>query len=332
VVGEAIPNLSGADLRDTYLSDVLLSGANLSNVDLSGVDLSSTQLGGANLSGADLSGALLSVATLICADLSGADLKGANLIGADLSGAVLIYARCWSTIFANVDLSTVRGLESIQHEGPSEISVSTLIRSRGQIPESFLRGCGLTPWEVLAARFYDPALTPPQFSDLQYQVFDAWTKGRSMISGCFISYSHADANFVNKLRDRLIAEGVNVWLDRHDMIAGPIQDQVWRAIQVHHVVILVLSETSVRSDWVENELDIARDKERDENRAVLCPVSLDDTWKAKVEAKGKPGDPSRKLWRTLEQKFVVDFSGWKTKSFDESFQKLVRGLKVNYGP
>ena len=37
--------------------------------------------------------------------------------------------------------------------------------------------------------------------------------------------------FVDMLRDRLMAEGVNVWLDRHDMIAGTMQDRVWRAIQ-----------------------------------------------------------------------------------------------------
>lgn len=151
-----------------------------------------------------------------------------------------------------------------------------------------------------------------------------------MINGCFISYSWKDAKFVDKLHDRLRSEGVNVWLDRHDMVAGMIQDQVWRAIQVHHVVILVLSKDSVQSDWVENELDMARNKEKAAGRAVLCPVALDDAWKAKVEAQGGPGDPSRPLWRTLTQKLVVDFS--KVREFDEAFGKLLRGLKINYGP
>jgi hypothetical protein len=60
--------------------------------------------------------------------------------------------------------------------------------------------------------------------------------------------------------------------------------------------------------------------------------ALDDAWKAKTATKDRPGDPSRQLWRTLQQKLVVDFHGWKTKAFEESFQKLVRGLKLNYGP
>jgi hypothetical protein len=94
------------------------------------------------------------------------------------------------------------------------------------------------------------------------------------------------------------------------MVARTIQDQVWRAIQAHQVVIIVLSAASVESDRVEKELDMARHKEEAGKRAVLFPISLDGAWKAKVAAKDTPGDPSRPLWRTLQPKNVVDFSGW----------------------
>jgi hypothetical protein len=150
--------------------------------------------------------------------------------------------------------------------------------------------------------------------------------------GCFISYSREDAKFVDKLCDRLSKEGINVWLDRHDMVAGTIQEQVWRAIQVHHVVIIVLSKVSVESDWVKNELDMARRKEKVAKRAVLCPIALDDAWEAKVAAEESSGDPRRALWQTLTEKLVVDFSGWKTRAFEGSFEKLLRGLKLHYGP
>jgi uncharacterized protein YjbI with pentapeptide repeats len=46
------------------------------------------------------------------ADLSNSILKGANL----LSGAVI-----GATLFGNVDLSNVKGLESLQHLGPSTV-------------------------------------------------------------------------------------------------------------------------------------------------------------------------------------------------------------------
>jgi hypothetical protein len=147
-----------------------------------------------------------------------------------------------------------------------------------------------------------------------------------------VSYSWSDAHFVDRVRDRLVAEGINVWLDRHDMVAGTIQDQVWRAIQNYHAVIIVLSRHSIASDWVENELDMARKKERQLGKAVLCPIAIDDSWKIKVSAYASPGDPSRQLWRTLQQKLVIDFADWETDRFHPSFSKLLRGLKTNYGP
>jgi TIR domain len=115
-------------------------------------------------------------------------------------------------------------------------------------------------------------------------------------------------------------------------VAGTLQDQIWRAIQIHHVVLIVLSKDSVRSDWVENELEMARDKENEQNRPVLCPIALDDSWKEKVGAKDGSGDSSRHLWRTLQQKLIIDFSGWDSTAFEEAFRKLVRGLKENYSP
>ncbi len=320
-------NLVGAYLNDAELIGAYLSGANFIGADLNQANLSDANLMRANLSGANLSGANFSGATL-----SHADLSGANFSGAYLSGANLSTATCARTLFADVDLSEVRALDSVRHYGPSTLGTDTMFRSRGRIPEAFLRGCGLAPWEVLSTELYKPELTPAGLADLQCRIFDAWTKGRSLLNGCFISYSWKDADFVEQLRNRLIGEGINVWLDRHDMVAGTIQDQVWRAIQIHHAVILVLSKDSVVSDWVENELDMARNKEKDQGRAVLCPIALDDAWKEKIAAKDQPGDPSRHLWRTLQQKLILDFSGWDTELFDESFQKLVRGLKTNYGP
>ena len=77
---------------------------------------------------------------------------------------------------------------------------------------------------------------------------------------------------------------------------------------------------------------MARQKEEAGKRAVLFPISLDGAWKAKVAAKDTPGDPSRPLWRTLQQELVVDFSGWESEAFEGSFQELLRGLKLHDGP
>jgi hypothetical protein len=113
------------------------------------------------------------------------------------------------------------------------------------------------------------------------------------------------------------------------MVAGSLQKQIGRAIRLYDVVLLVLSSASIKSDWVENELEMARRKEKEENRDVLCPVALDDSWKAKVE---NIESDDRQLWRTLTKKNILDFANWQTAAFDMQFDKLLRGLKIYYEP
>ena len=137
-----------------------------------------------------------------------------------------------------------------------------------------------------------------------------------------------DSDFVDKIYARLKQEGANVWLDRHDMVAGPMQKQVFQGIRLNDVVLMVLSESSLKSDWVENELDMARCKEKDEKRDVLCPVALDDSWKTKVQDKASD---KRHLWLTVTDKNILDFSGWQSDGFEEPFRKLLEGIKRYYG-
>lgn len=120
---------------------------------------------------------------------------------------------------------------------------------------------------------------------------------------------------------------MSVWLDKHELFAGGLQKQIHRAISEQDVVILVLSEHSLQSDWVENEFEMAREKEKKEGRDVICPLTIDNSW-AKESARSD--HPNRALWRKLREKVVIDFSKWRTTAFEESFNRLVLGLRVNY--
>jgi hypothetical protein len=71
-------------------------------------------------------------------------------------------------------------------------------------------------------------------------------------------------------------------------------------------------------------LDMARKREKTENRDLLCPISIDDAWKSKLDDDAS----DRALWRTLMKKAIIDFSP--AADFETSFGKLLRGLKINY--
>jgi len=49
------------------------------------------------------------------ADLQRAELRGANLRGANLTGANLSHGVLFETVFANTNLTAVRGLETCRH-------------------------------------------------------------------------------------------------------------------------------------------------------------------------------------------------------------------------
>ena len=70
------------------------------------------------------------------------------------------------------------------------------------------------------------------------------------ISPLFISYSHADSEFVDKVGDYLTRKGVRYWRDIHRATEGSIEEQVDRAIRDNPTVLIILSKHSIKSDWV----------------------------------------------------------------------------------
>ena len=289
-------DLSSADLSSAKLSDADLHGVNLSDASLSSADLSSVSLIDANLSDANLSDA----------NLSSADLYGVNLSDANLHGVNLSDASLFRTVLADVDLSTVKGLEACKHAGPSTIDHRTLARS-GQLPLAFLRGVGLPDTFI----DYIPSLLnqPIQFYS------------------CFISYSHKDEAFAKQLYDSLQGKGIRCWYAPEDLrIGAKFRVDIDQAIRKHDKLLLVLSEHSVNSQWVENEVETALEEERDrkeksgQDQTVLFPVRLDET--VMNSRDGWAGQVKR-------SRHIGDFTHWKDyDSYQKGFERLVRDLKA----
>jgi uncharacterized protein YjbI with pentapeptide repeats len=305
--GEEI-DLSGANLRGTNLS-----GADLLMVFLTGANLSEANLVGADLCGTNLSGASLSEADLSLANFNATNLKGTNLRGAKTEG----------TIFANTNLSESIGLEEIRHYSSSSIDTHTLKLSKGKIPTAFLFGCGLNDFEIESAKLYNPNLSTQEIDDILYKIHDLRTHQSIQVSPLFISYSHADAAFVDRLEVYLNKKGVRFWRDIHDATAGRLEKQIEQAIRHNPVVLIILSENSIQSDWVQHEVREARALEKELKRDVLCPVALDGSWKASAW-------PERVMEQVMEYN-ILDFSKWEDDAvFQTMFVKLLDGLKLFY--
>ena len=265
----------------------------------------SPDLNGANLKGWNLNGANLSMANLIwanlqAADLQGTDLRGASLNMANLFDADLSNAKLFETQFSEVDLWQVKGLESCEHSGPSPIDQRTLVRS-GKLPEVFLKGCGF-PDELIN---YLPgllgSLEPIQFYS------------------SFISYSTKDDEFAHRLYADLQGKGIRCWFAPEDMkIGDKIRPRIDEVIRVHDKLLLVLSENSVNSEWVEKEVETAFGNERERKETVLFPIRLDDSV---MEIKnGWPADIRR-------TRHIGDFTNWKDRdSYQAAIKRLLRDL------
>ena len=162
------------------------------------------------------------------------------------------------TALGDRDLRVLKGLETVQHGAPSPLSIKTIYLSGGIIPEIFLKGAGV----------------PDSFLEIMSSIVNRAIEYYS----CFISYSSQDQAFAQRLYTDLQNNGVRCWFAPEDMkIGDKIRPRIDEAIRINDKLLLILSEHSIESSWVEKEVETAFERERQQNRPVLFPIRLDDT-------------------------------------------------------
>ncbi len=142
---------------------------------------------------------------------------------------------------------------------------------------------------------------------------------------CFISYSNKDDDFARRLHADLQANHVRCWFAPEDLkIGDKFRQKIDETIRVYDKVIVVLSETSIASDWVESEIEAALEKERKTKKLVLFPIRLDEAvmdcgiaWAAEIR-------------RT---RHIGEFCHWKDHdAYKKAFDRVLRDLKADRAP
>ena len=129
--------------------------------------------------------------------------------------------------------------------------------------------------------------------------------------GIFLSHTSADKFFVRQLKERLEAHGVkDVWLDEAEIqIGDSLTRKIEEGLKKTKYIGVVLSPRSIKSPWVERELEIAINREMSSGEVVILPLLYE-----KCE-----------LPSFLRGKMYADFTSH--AEYDESLAKLLRRLK-----
>jgi TIR domain len=205
----------------------------------------------------------------------------------------------YHTVFAQVDLRETKELVEIDHHGPSRVELHSIQLPQDGSAFHFLRGAGV-PEEWIDD--YRAHMMHP----IQYY-------------SCFISYTHEDDTLAKRLHADLQDKGVRCWFAPEDMkIGDKIRPRIDEMIHQQEKLLLLLSEHSLASDWVEDEVETAIEKEQRQHREVLFPVRLDNkvmetnrAWAAKLR----------------RQRHIGDFTNWTNpQAYQQAFERLLHDL------
>jgi hypothetical protein len=138
---------------------------------------------------------------------------------------------------------------------------------------------------------------------------------------CVLSYATEDQTFAEKLYTDLQSKGVSCWFAPHDLKTGDkLRKQIYEAIQKQDKLLLILSEYAVKSDWVEREVELAFERERQPpEMLVLFPIRLDD---AVMQTNTAWAGDIRRI------RFLGDFRRWQDEAaYQQALQRLLRDLQ-----
>jgi hypothetical protein len=126
----------------------------------------------------------------------------------------------------------------------------------------------------------------------------------------FISYSHEDKVFAQRLAANLVKERANVWIDAWELNVGDsLLGKIQSAITGASALVVILSRASIQSEWCRKELTAGLMRELSEKRVIVLPALLEDC----------------EIPLFLQDKLYADFRNDFTVGFDK-LMEAVAGL------
>jgi hypothetical protein len=181
-------------------------------------------------------------------------------------------------------------------------------------PENYSLGC-----EINIGNRKAWMLTPPssrEATDILIRASLDLTKEEVKVCryhGIFLSHSHEDKEFVGRLRASLLQRGVeNIWTDEAEILVGDsLIKKIQDGIEKTEYFGVILSPRSVKSPWVQHELEKAMNIEIVSKNVKVLPLLFEQC--------DLPG--------FLEGKLYADFTT--SASYEESLEKLLRRLEIS---
>jgi hypothetical protein len=145
---------------------------------------------------------------------------------------------------------------------------------------------------------------------------------------CLISYSHNDKKFCKRLYKKMREYKIPCWMDDHQLLPGDdIIEQIEKGIREYDKVLVICSEHSLNSGWVEIEIEKAIQKEerlrkdKQEKVFIIIPLNLDGylfKW-----ANGKAS--------ILRARLAADFIGWEKnwRKFNAQVERIATALRAD---
>jgi hypothetical protein len=127
----------------------------------------------------------------------------------------------------------------------------------------------------------------------------------------FISYSHEDQAFVDRLSIALLNNNIKVWRDNYKIMPGDaLSSRINAAINSASFFCVVLSQRSVTARWVEREVEASLLRVARGAPLVVVPIVIDEC----------------EIPHALKDHMYLDFR----PGFDDAIPRLLKLLKLHY--